>query len=603
NRVYADKNLAAMFELSAADADGGPLSAYLRAIHPEDRGPLQARLDSAIASGTTFISEHRLRKADGSERWVLARGQVIRDASGAAVRLPSVVLDISEQRRAEALLRKSEYRCRMALESAELGTWSVDPATMAMSTDARFREIFGVHQDDSLGYEDAVDLIHPEDREKVRQAVAASSREHDPIPYDVEYRVVRPDGSIRWVHAKGRANVTGASQGSDSVSFDGTLADVTARKHAEEEREHLLESERSARATAERAGRMKDEFLATLSHEIRTPLSAILGWAQIMRRSKSAADHTAGLEVIERNARAQTKIIEDMLDMSSIISGKVRLQMQEMDLAALIHVAVETARPTADAKQISLDVTINPVETVRMMGDANRLQQVLWNLLSNAIKFTPTGGSVEVSLSHSQSQLEICVADNGEGISADFLPFVFDRFRQADASTTRRHGGLGLGLSIVRQIAELHGGQVRVTSAGLGKGASFFVSLPIAGVEEIPEAPEPTGIVVTLLDEQAQSGAAGSIDGVRILVVDDEADAREMIARLLQEHGAAVTAAGSAAEAMQNLQRAKFDVLLCDISMPDEDGYSLIRRVRLLTPEQGGSIHAIALTAFARTED
>ncbi|HXC59690.1 MAG TPA: ATP-binding protein, partial [Steroidobacteraceae bacterium] len=380
------------------------------------------------------------------------------------------------------------------------------------------------------------------------------------------------------------------------------IADVTARKQAEVEREHLLESERTARTAAERAGRIKDEFLATLSHEIRTPLSAIVGWTQIMRKSRSAQDQAVGLEVIERNARAQTQIIEDLLDMSSIISGKVRLEVEDLDLAALIHVAVDTARPTADAKEITIEVQVTPQDGVRMTGDGRRMQQVLWNLLSNAIKFTPKGGRVQVSLQRAGSQLELAVTDSGEGISPEFLPFVFDRFRQADASTTRQHGGLGLGLSIVRQIAELHGGVVRVTSAGIGQGATFFVILPINAVRQKSESPQPPGLVV-LPPSSETPAAAPDIRGIHILAVDDEADARAMIQRLLQEHGAIVTVAASASEAIEQLRGGRFDVLVSDIGMPVEDGYSLIRRVRALPPEEGGALYAIALTAFARSED
>ena len=602
DRVHADKNLAAMFQVSDADAAGGPISAYFYAVHPEDVPALTASMQAAMAAGNKFISEYRVRKADGGERWVLARGQVLRNDAGAAIRLSGAVLDISEQRRAEAQLRKSEERRRMALESAEMGMWSLDPATGTLLTDARFREIFGVRTD-TLDYEQAVAVIHPDDRDHIRQAVAASTRKENPVPYDVEHRITGSDGIVRWVHVKGRANVAGAGALSDSLSLDGTIADVTARKQAEAEREELLESERTARTAAERAGRIKDEFLATLSHEIRTPLSAILGWAQIMRKSKSSQDHSAGLEVIERNARAQKQIIEDLLDMSSIISGKVRLEVQEMDLAALIHVSADTARPTADAKDITIDVTLNPLDTVRMMGDANRMQQVLWNLLSNAIKFTPKGGRIQITLDRVDSQLELRVTDTGEGISAEFLPFVFDRFRQADASTTRRHGGLGLGLSIVRQIAELHGGSARVSSAGVGQGASFIISLPVSAVREMPRIQQPAGLASTPPDAAALDKLAQQIEGLRILVVDDEPDARAMIQRLLREHGARVTSASSANEAMENLRLGYFDILLSDIGMPGEDGYSLIRRVRALPAAEGGTIRAIALTAFARAED
>ncbi len=601
DRVYADKNLAAMFEVSETDAIGGPIAVYLQAIHEEDVAAVRSTVKFAIAAGNNFTCEFRLRKA-GGERWLLARGQVVRDAAGTAFRLPGVVVDISDQRRAEAQLRTSEYRRRMALESAELGTWSVDPTTMTLITDARFREIFGV-QADTIDYEQVFALIHPDDQEKVRQAVDIASREVDPAPYDVEYRIARSDGIATWVHAKGRINAVGGGLRSAAASFDGTIADITARKLAETEREQLLESERTARTAAERAGRIKDEFLATLSHEIRTPLSAILGWAQIMRKSGSPQDHAAGLEVIERNARAQKQIIEDLLDMSSIINGKVRLEVQEMDLASLIHVAVDTARPTADAKNIPIEVAVDPVQPVRMLGDANRMQQVLWNLLTNAIKFTPAGGRIRVSLHALDSQLELCVEDSGEGISAEFLPFVFDRFRQADASTTRRHGGLGLGLSIVRQIAELHGGSVRVSSRGVGQGASVSVSLPVSGLRETTGIARRSGLALAPADGEEPGKLARQIEGMRILVVDDEHDARAMIQRLLREHGARVTSAGSAGEAMENLRSGYFDILLSDIGMPGEDGYSLIRRVRALPAAEGGTIHAIALTAFARAED
>jgi PAS domain S-box-containing protein len=599
DRLYADRNLAAMFQVSESDANGGPVAAYYGAIHPEDVPAVEAAMKAALAEGRTFHSEYRLQLPDGRGRWVLSRGHLLRDEAGAATRMTGVVLDISEQRRVEAQLRESEHRRRMALESAELGMWTIHSATMTLVSDARLREIFGV-QGDTLAYEDAITLIHPDDRPLIRRGIAAALRETDPELYDVEHRVIRADGAVRWVHAKGRSNV---SDTNGEMTLDGTLADITARKHAEEEREHLLESERTARSAAERAGRIKDEFLATLSHEIRTPLSAILGWTRIMRKSQSVQDHAAGLEVIERNALAQKQMIEDLLDMSSIISGKVRLDVQEIDLAALIHVGVDTVRPTADAKELTLDVKVSPRDTARMYGDASRLQQVLWNLLTNAIKFTPRGGRVEVSLHRRGSMLEMCVCDSGEGISPEFLPFVFDRFRQADASTTRRHGGLGLGLSIVRQIAELHGGTVRVDSAGIGLGSTFTISLPVAAVLDIPQTPLNAGFALSPPDSGVVPLLARHIDGIRVLVVDDEADAREMILRLLQEDGAVVTAADCAQAAMERLEQDTFDVLVSDIGMPREDGYSLIRRVRELPPSRNGAIHAIALTAFARTED
>ncbi|HYO07381.1 MAG TPA: PAS domain-containing protein [Tepidisphaeraceae bacterium] len=386
-----------------------------------------------------------------------------------------------------------------------------------------------------------------------------------------------------------------------------TQHDVTGRKAAERERERLLASERAARSEAERASGMKDEFLATLSHELRTPLNAILGWSQILKAGAiDAADLAQGLETIERNARAQTQIIEDLLDMSRIISGKVRLDVQQIDLAAVIHGAVETVRPAAEARGIRLQPVLDP-QAGPVHGDPNRLQQVFWNLLSNAIKFTPRGGRVQVVLRRVNSHVEVSISDTGEGISADFLPHVFDRFRQADASTTRQHGGLGLGLAIVKNLVELHGGSIRARSPGRGQGSTFTVSLPLTILRGEPDT-EP-GARHPASEASSSSTAARlpdlcvQIAGVRVLVVDDEPDARSLVKRLLEDCDAVVTTAGSAAEALERVQAERPDVLVSDIGMPGEDGYSLIRRVRALGAERGGTVPAVALTAYARSED
>jgi PAS domain S-box-containing protein len=391
--------------------------------------------------------------------------------------------------------------------------------------------------------------------------------------------------------------------GGEVEAVAGCTRDITEKKRLADEREHLLAAERSARAEAERTSHIKDEFLATLSHELRTPLNAILGWTQIlMTGDRNEADLDKGLSTIARNARAQTQIIEDLLDMSRIISGKVRLDVQRIDLAAAVIAAVETTRPAADAKGVRVQTVLDP-HAGPVSGDQNRLQQVFWNLLTNAIKFTPRGGRVQVLLERINSHLQVSVIDTGEGMSADFLPHVFDRFRQADASTTRRHGGLGLGLSIVKQLIELHGGSVTVKSDGPQRGSTFVVNLPLTVVHADLEpeaerrhsraAPAPGSLVEP----------CARIDGVRVLVVDDEPDARGLIKRVLDECDAVVTIAGSANDALQLLQRGKFDVLLSDIGMPAEDGYSLIRRVRALHPDHGGRTPAIALTAYARAED
>jgi len=372
-------------------------------------------------------------------------------------------------------------------------------------------------------------------------------------------------------------------------------------KQLAEEREHLLGAERAARAEAERVSLMKDEFLATLSHELRTPLNAILGWAQILRsRNRENHDLQEGLEVIERNTRVQAQLIEDLLDMSRIISGKVRLDVQPVDLPDVVKAAVASVRHAADAKNIRLQVVLDPLAGP-VRGDPNRLQQCFWNLLSNAIKFTPKGGRIQVSLERVNSHLEVCVVDSGQGIKLEFLPHVFERFRQADASTTRHHGGLGLGLSIVKHLVELHGGSIGVKSAGEGQGATFCIELPLMVVL----APEPTISREHPRGITSVTSAADlpSLEGITVLAVDDEPDARNLLKRVLEECGARVFVAASAAEGLAIVLRERPDMIVSDIGMPSEDGYAFIRQVRKLKPEEGGRTPAAALTAFARAED
>jgi PAS domain S-box-containing protein len=386
-------------------------------------------------------------------------------------------------------------------------------------------------------------------------------------------------------------------EGDRVVSVGGTSRDITARRQEEIERQQLLESERAARSEAERASRLKDEFLATLSHELRTPLNAILGWAQLLRRGGGDETLMEGLDVIERNAKVQTQLIEDLLDMSRIISGKIRLDVQRVDLAAVVDAAVEAVRPSASLKGLQIRKLLDPLAGP-VMGDPNRLQQVVWNLLTNAIKFTPKLGRIEVILERINSHVEIHVSDTGQGIKPEFLPHVFERFRQADGSTTRRHGGLGLGLSIVKSLVELHGGKVRVTSAGEGLGSTFTITLPLAVVKH--EGPREHPTTPRLMSGDCDSL---SLQGLKVLVVDDEPDARELVKRLLEECHAQVFTAASAAEGLAVLSRERPDVLLSDIGMPGTDGYAFMRQVRQLPHADGGKIPAIALTAFARSED
>ena len=504
--------------------------------------------------------------------------------------------DVTDQRRAAEALRESELRFRQIADTMAHMIWVTRPDGYHEWYNRRWYEFTGVPAGSTDG-EAWNGMFHPDDQARAWARWRRSLDTGD--PYEIEYRLRHYTGEYRWV--LGRALPIRNDRGEIERWF-GTCTDIHAMRQMTEEREHLLQSEQAARIESERAGRMKDEFLATLSHEIRTPLNAILGWATLLRSGRAPGVGMAqGLEIIERNARLQAQMIEDLLDMSRIISGKLRLDVQRVDLADVIRAAVETVEPAAAAKEIRLQLVLDPL-TGRVSGDPNRLQQVFWNLLSNAIKFTPKGGRVQVLLERVESQVEVSVIDTGEGVDPAFLPQIFDRFRQADATTTRRHGGLGLGLAIVKQLIELHGGTIRVKSPGRNQGATFVASLPLTVIhpeaEPLPSRRHPTVDQAPPIDDSCVQ-----IAGVRVLVVDDEPDARALLQRLFEECNAVVSVASSAAEALAILEAQVPDVLVSDIGMPGEDGYTLIRRVRALPPEKGGRIPAIALTAYARTDD
>jgi PAS domain S-box-containing protein len=437
-------------------------------------------------------------------------------------------------------------------------------------------------------------IVHPEDKESALRVAAEHFNGGGGVN---QFRWVTKDG--RAIFVEGYAAVIRDDEGRP-IGMRGVTLDVTERARLREERERLLELEHQARVEAEEASRLKDEFLATVSHEVRTPLNAILGYARMLRagRLKGEAAERA-VEIIERNATAQAQLIEDLLDVSRIITGKMRLELRPVEISAVIESALESVRPAAAAKEIHLQ-TIFSSETGLILGDAARLQQVVWNLLSNAIKFTPKGGRVQVILQRLDSQIEIIVRDKGRGIKADFLPYVFERFRQADGTTTRLAGGLGLGLAIVRHLVELHGGNVMAESEGEGQGATFTVRLPIMAVAA--DSGLPTGHWSEAANEMHPTRERSPLlTGIKILVVEDEASARSLLASILEDCQAEVRTVASAAEGAQEFEAWRPDVLISDIGMPMEDGYAFIKKIR--ARETGRRTPAIALTAYARSED
>ncbi len=649
-------------------------------------------------------------------------------------------------------LRQSEQRFRSLSACSPVGIFLTDVEGRCTYTNPRFQAICGFTFEQSLG-DGWLQSVHPEDREQVLENWSSLTLTN--CEYSNEFRVETPAGIVRQVHV--RASPMLSPQG-ELLGHVGTVEDITDRKQAEEARAQIIR-EQVARQQAEAANRMKDEFLATLSHELRTPLNSVLGWARLLRtRSFDEATVARALETIERNAKAQSQLIEDILDVSRIIRGKLQLNLRPLNLVPIIEAAIDSVRPTAEAKSLQLqyifDLSVGQVtdnclpvhssedkplslssdgstppnpslkngETlaqeicdckgspspnsfmrkggsltggILVNGDPDRLQQIVWNLVSNAIKFTPEGGTIEVSCLRTGSHAQIQVSDTGIGINPDFLPHVFDRFRQADSTTTRSHGGLGLGLAIVRHLVELHGGTVSADSKGEGQGATFTVELLLwhsgqeqgnskpleqssleepglqqetasanasvtqsANASEVlatQEASEQAPAVATLgasvgknsvqstrhelgvLSPLVQgNGASGDRDstqaspelagalgklqevcplletsaelsstlsGLRVLIVDDEPDVRELLTTMLEESGANVTAVESVVEALKVLEPLQPDVLISDIAMPLEDGYSLIRKVRTLQTDQGGLLPALALTAYAKEED
>jgi PAS domain S-box-containing protein len=480
-------------------------------------------------------------------------------------------------------LGEREADLRRAQSVADTGSWRMDVRRNELRWSDHTYQMFGISPQTPLTYEAFLDAVHPDDREAVDRAWQAALRSGH---YDIDHRIVVGD-RVKWVRECAELEF---DSGGGLLGGFGTVQDITERKRLEQQ------LRQQADQLAE-ANRLKDEFLATLSHELRTPVNNILGWSRLLGDARLDAETARrALESIHRNAQMQTQLVADILDVSRIITGKLRLNLRELDLVSVVLNAIDAVRPAADAKRIQLH-QVMPWTPALVTGDATRMQQILWNLLSNAVKFTPSGGQVHVELQRHDSQWKVTVQDTGIGINGEFLPFVFERFRQGDGSTCRQHGGLGLGLAIVRHLAELHGGTVAAKSEGTGKGATFTVSLPVRALYSL------AGEARTGTDHEPTSPTRPDLTGLRVLLVDDDADARELVATLLSGLGAEVVKVASASEALQEIVTTKPDLLLADIAMPGEDGYELMRKVRLLPSHQGGAIAAAALTAHGSAED
>ncbi|KOP22810.1 hypothetical protein AMR41_29385 [Hapalosiphon sp. MRB220] len=549
----------------------------------DDRTAAEAALPTARA-GNVSRFQGFCPTAKGTPKWWDIAITPIFDNAGHVCQLLATSRDITEQKQAEADLRESEERFRTLADNMSQFAWMADENGWIFWYNQRWFDYTGTTLEEMQGW-GWQKVHHPEhvDRvvEYIRHCFETGQLWEDTFPLRGQ------DGQYRWFLSRA---IPIRDQQGKVLRWFGTNTDITERQQAEQERDRLLEQEQLARAEAERANRVKDEFLAILSHELRSPLNPILGWTKLLQSRKFDEHKTAeALAIIERNAKLQTQLIDDLLDIAKILRGKLNIDATPVHLALVIEAAIDTVKTAAVSKSILLHSLLPDIGEVS--GDSTRLQQIVWNLLSNAIKFTPTGGRVEIRLEQVNDQAHIIVSDTGKGIKPDFLPHIFESFQQEDVSITRRFGGLGLGLAIVRYLVEAHGGTIGAESPGEGKGATFTVRLPLLNAK--PQMSSTDDFSESELD----------LTGIRVLIVDDEADARELLTVLLTQYGADVLTVTSAAEVLAVLESFQPNVLISDIGMPDVDGYTLLQQIRSLPPKKGGQIPAIALTAYARQED
>jgi PAS domain S-box-containing protein len=589
-----------IFGYSAAEAVGQPITLII----PPERRSEEADILARLRRGERVDHFETVRVGkDGRERAISLTVSPIRDAAGKVVGASKIARDITEKKRAEDALAQQREWLQTTLESIGDAVIATDARGEVEFINAVAEHLTGWRREDARGKPcaEVFHIVNEVTRRPAENPVHRVLKEGVVIGLANHTLLIAADGTERPID-----DSAAPIRGRDARIVGTVLVfrDVTERRQIENERyaatlerERLLESERAARADAERANRLKDEFVAIVSHELRTPLNAMMGWTEILANDQSDPE-TRGraVEVLRRNTRLQTQLVSDLMDTSRMLSGKLRLELQSVELTTVVRDAVQTVQSAADSK--GLEITTNLEEGAGIaLADPARLQQVLCNLLLNAVKFTPRGGRVSVGLRAIDTHAEITVSDDGVGIQPELLSSIFDRFRQADSSTSRRFGGLGLGLAIVKQLVEMHGGTVQAASGGEGQGASFTVSLPVGTASTRPGGPT--------VQEATTDTAGGetSLHDLTVLVVEDDPDSRDLMERWLGARGAQVASSASAAQALDMLATVRPDVLVCDIGLPDMDGYELIQRIRALEVARGDTIPAVAVTAFARPED
>ena len=603
------------------------LTRFISFVHPEDRDRIFAGWQQCARE--VVVQEYRVIRSDGTMIWIRDRGFPLYNKQGDLIWIGGIAEDITEVKQAEAIM-KADLRNTQILQ--ELSTRLIYEDNIQVFYDEIAAAAVALVESDGGCFQ----ILDEATQELILIATKGLEARISKYFYRVNANcnsscgVALSAGRRTFVNFDSNDNLDGllqilleegflCAQSTPLVSRSGQLlgmvsthwrkhhqpserelrfldllarqaADLLDRRRSEIERERLLVSERTARTAAEKASRVKDEFLAIVSHELRSPLNPILGWAMLLQTGNLAPDETTeAVDIIAKNAKLQAELINDLLDISRILRGKLSLNVVPVDLVQTIQAAIETVRLAAEGKSIQIKTNLEP-DIGRVSGDPNRLQQILWNLLSNAVKFTPSGGRVEVRLEKLDSIARVTVSDTGKGIDPDFLPYVFNYFCQENGTATRKHGGLGLGLAIVNHLVQLHGGTIQVDSAGLEQGATFTLKLPLA-LDSVAE------------EDNSSTKSASNLDGIGILLVEDNADTRDLIAFVLEQSGAKTIAVASARKALETLNHFQPDILLSDIGMPEMDGYRLMRQIRALPPERGGNIKAIALTAFAAEID